>query len=94
MRGVVHPMEQKYQDWERESREKRTRYWQSLYAMRQEYMQEFKGLFDLTVRPSLHYWAEEKYGFRMGLDGQGNYTQDYEVINPKKFMLFQIKYWQ
>jgi hypothetical protein len=72
----------------------RDRYWQSLYEMRQEYMSEFKGIFDLTVRPTMHYWAEQKYGFKMGLDGQGNYTSDYTVVNPKKFMLYQIKYWK
>jgi hypothetical protein len=40
----------------------------------------------------MHYWAELKYGFKMGLDGQGNYTQDHEVVDPKRYMLFQLKY--
>lgn len=87
-------MEQNFRDWDQASREQRTRYWQSLYSMRQEYMQEYKGIYDLTARPSMHYWAEEKYGFKMGLDGQGNYTGDFTVIDPKRFMLYQIKYWQ
>lgn len=77
-----------------EAKASRDRYWNSLYSMRQEYMSEFKGVTDLTVRPTLHHWAEEKYGFKMGLDWQSNYTQDYTVVDPKKFMLFQIKYWR
>ena len=86
--------EKSFQAYEQTQREKRTQYWHSLYEMRQEYMQEFKGIYDLTSRPSMHFWAEEKYGFRMGMDGQGNYTGDYSVVDPKKFMLYQIKYWQ
>jgi hypothetical protein len=50
-------------------------------------------MFDLTVRPTVHYWAEQKYGFVMGIDGQGDYTGEYTVVDPKKFMLFQVKYW-
>jgi hypothetical protein len=61
--------------------------------MREEYVKEHEGIFDLTVRPTVHYWAEQKYGFIMGIDGQGDYTGEYTVVNPKKFMLFQIKYW-
>lgn len=73
-------------------KEQRDQYWQALYLMRQEYMQDNRGDYDLTSRPTMHYWAERKYGFKMGLDGQGNYTQDYQVVDPKRFMLFQIKY--
>jgi hypothetical protein len=80
--------------WEQERKVKRTQYWNSLQAMRKEYLAENKGVYDLTSRPTMHYWAELKYGFKMGLDGQGNYTQEYTVTEPKKFMLFQIKYWK
>ena len=61
-------MEQKFQEWDREQRDKRTQYWQSLYEMRQEYIQAFKSVSDLTSRPTMQYWAEEKYGFKMGMD--------------------------
>jgi hypothetical protein len=76
-----------------EDKKQRDRYWHSLYAMRQEYMEQYKDDYSMT-RSSLHYWAEEKYGFRMETDGEGNYTANYTVTDPKKFMLFQIKYWQ
>ena len=73
--------------------EERNRYWHAIHAMRPEYMEEFKGDFSMT-RPSIHYWANEKYGFQMEADGEGNYTANYTVTDPKKFMLFQIKYWK
>ncbi len=71
----------------------RNRYWGAIHAMRPEYMEEYKGDFSMS-RPSVHYWAEQKYGFRMETDGTGNYTANYTVVDPKKFMLFQIKYWR
>ena len=74
--------------------EKRNQYWHAIHAMRQEYLEDFKGVYDLTVRPRIDYWANEKYGFQMEADGNGDYTANYTVTNPKKFMLFQIKYWK
>ena len=74
--------------------EKRNQYWHAIHAMRQEYLEEYKGIYDLTVRPTIPYWAEQKYGFAMAMDGTGNYTADYTVTDPKKFMMFQIKYWE
>lgn len=85
-------MTYEFDKWEQEDRARRNQYWQAISAMRQDYLIENKGQYDLTVRPTIHYWAELKYGIRMGLDGQGNYTKDYQVVDPKKFMLFQIKY--
>ncbi len=72
----------------------RDRYFDAIRRMRQEYLNEHKGVYDLTARPTVHFWAEQKYGFAMALDGTGNYTAEYTVTDPKKFMLFQIKYWQ
>lgn len=77
-----------------EAKESRARYWAAVYSMRQEYMRDHQGVFDLTIRPRIDYWANEKYGFQMGIDCEGNYTAAYTVTDPKKFMLFQIKYWK
>jgi hypothetical protein len=85
-------VDEKFQEWDRAQRARRDQYWNALFLMRNDYMIDNKGQYDLTARPTLHYYAELKYGFKMGLDGQGNYTKEYEVVDPKKFMLFQIKY--
>lgn len=74
--------------------EHRKQYWGALHEVRKEYIEEHKGIYDLTVRPTMHYWIEQKYGLRMGLDGEGNYTQQYDVVDSKRFMLFQIKYFK
>ncbi len=82
-----------YRAWDMQDKAERERYFDAIRRMRQEYMEEYKGDFSMS-RPSIHYWAEEKYGFAMAIDGTGNYTADYTIKNPKKFMLFKIKYWK
>jgi hypothetical protein len=89
-RYSVHPLDAKFYEWDVEQKAKRTQYWAALYEMRQEYTQEY-DIFD-TAKPRMDYWAEQKYGFQMGSDGEGHYTNEYTVTDPKKFMLFQIKY--
>lgn len=87
------PAEKYFSEWGTTQREKRAQYWASLQRMRKEYLDDNRGVYDLTVRPTMHYWAEQKYGLKIGLDGEGNYTQYYEVTDAKKFMLFQLKFW-
>ena len=79
--------------WNTETKTRRWQYWNAIHSMRPEYIAEYAGDYSMA-RPSVHYWAEQKYGFRMETDGQGNYTENYTVTDPKKFMLFQIKYWK
>ena len=71
--------------------EQRVQYWGALHAVRAEYTSEVGDNAGMTG-PTMPYWVEQKYGIRMGLDGSGNYTQTYEVVNPKRFLLFRIKY--
>jgi hypothetical protein len=73
--------------------EKRKQYWGALHAVRKEYREEVGANWCMTG-PTMPHWVEQKYGLRMGQDGSGNYTQYYEVVNPKRFMLFQIKYFK
>jgi hypothetical protein len=71
--------------------EQRRQYWGALHAVRSEYREAVGDNSGMTG-PTMPYWVEQKYGLRMGLDGSGNYTQHYDVVDPKRFMLFQIKY--
>jgi hypothetical protein len=79
--------------WNYETKSKRWQYWNALHAVRSEYRLAVGNNINMVV-PTLPHWVEQKYGLRMGQDGSGNYTQDYEVVNPKRFMLFQIKYFK
>lgn len=82
------------EEWNAIRKQKRWQYWNALNRMRTEYITQFQDQYDLTVRPTLQHWAEEKYGFKMGMSETGDYTETYTVVDPKKFMIFQIKYWQ
>jgi hypothetical protein len=84
--------EESFRRWDNQIKEKRNQYWRAITEARQEYLTEHKFVYDKTVRPALHYWMQNKYGIKMGMDGQGNYTQDYEVVEPKRFLMFQIKF--
>ena len=77
----------------KEDKERRDKYWAVIRAMRVEYLEDNTGIYDHT-RPRIDYWANEKYGFQMEADGNGDYTHRYTITDPKKFMLFQIKYWR
>jgi len=79
--------------WNYETKSKRWQYWNALHAVRSEYRLAVGNNINMVV-PTLPHWVEQKYGLRMGQDGSGNYTQDYEVVNPKRFILFQIKYFK
>jgi len=73
--------------------EQRTQYWGALHAVREEYTLELGDNAGM-VGPTFPFWMEQKYGIRMGLDGSGNYTQYYDVVDPKRFLLFQINYFK
>jgi hypothetical protein len=91
-RYSVNPLEESFHKWDREQRERRNQYWQAIYAMRSDYISDNSEYFDKGSKPTLDYYAQLKYGLKMGVDTQGNYTKDYTVTDPKKFMLFQLKY--
>lgn len=93
-RRSQHPIDQDFHDWDKERKDKRYQYWNACAKMRQEYLDDQKGVYDLTARPRLDYWANEKYGFQMQFDAiDGGITEHYTITDPKKFMMFQIKFW-
>jgi len=71
--------------------EQRIQYWGALHAVRAEYREAVGDNAGVTG-PTMPHWVEQKYGLRMGQDGSGNYTQYYDVVDPKRFLFFQIKY--
>ena len=66
--------------------EQKYRYWQVLRILKSEWEDT-----DEPVEYPL--WVERKWGFQIGIsDIAYGYTADCVVVNPKKFMLFKIKY--
>ena len=71
--------------------EQRKQYWGALHAVRAEYRQEVGDNAEMKG-PTMPKWVEQKDGLRRGQDVSGNYTQYYDVVDPKRFLFFQIKY--
>lgn len=38
-------------------------------------------------------WLQREYGLKMLKNDDGYYTMSYEVVEPKRFMIFQIKHY-
>lgn len=72
-------------DPELEKRKKRYDYWTSLKKMRaEEWKPSNNGSTFLE-------WVEETYGFKPKLNDRG-ITDDYEVVDEKKFVVYILKY--
>lgn len=38
-------------------------------------------------------WLQREYGLKMLKNDDGYYTMSYEIVEPKRFMVFQIKHY-
>lgn len=68
------------------NRDEKYRYWRVLIALKSEW--------EATDEPvEWRVWVERKWGFQVGIsDISHGYTAECQVVDPKKFMLFRIKY--
>lgn len=85
-----HPFEEKFQQWEKEGREKRNAYWDKLRKARADYFNETVEI----EHPDLggfRYWMERKWGLSIEII-DGNLGSEYVVKDKNKFLLFQMKY--
>jgi hypothetical protein len=73
----------------------RTAYWMKLRKARAEYNDETNtdpySSAPATVGSDFYYWLQNKYGIRMDFE-DGLVAGTYTVIDPKKEMLFRLKY--
>lgn len=90
----IHPMEEHYQNWESERREKRDRYWQMLYAARADFMKmmnESDDQHQSTDPGALFYYLQQNYGLKIELI-DGKITSNYTIVDEKKYSMFLLKY--
>ena len=75
-----------------EERRKRHYYW----AMLRQANDDFKKIVSPKKYGSnvyaFSYYLQDIYGLRPELDGSGNYTGDYTILDEKKYLLFLLKY--
>jgi hypothetical protein len=71
-----------------EKRKSRMKYWQNLKNLKLEFINETGS------RDHREYtkWLENKYGFQPVETNQGMMTDDYKVVDEKKFIVYILKY--
>lgn len=90
-RYAIHPLEQNFQTWEAERKAKRISYWMKLKKAHKDYEEnECHGYYEPNLS-GFRYWMERKWGISIEVI-DGNFGQEYSVVNEQKFLLFEIKY--
>ena len=71
-----------------EKRQERWKYWTNLKKLRNEFIDQTGS------RDHDEYleWLVEKYGFRPIETNQGMMTDDYKILDEKKFLVYILKY--
>jgi hypothetical protein len=69
-------------------RNRRMHYWSVLKNLKEEF------LLETNSRDPQQYtlWLETKYGFKPRINNEGYFTDDYEIIDEKKYMIYVLKY--
>ena len=82
-----------FEDWERERKTKRYRYWAMLRSAKDEFMRvtEQESI-DYTTDPSAFYhYLKQHYGLQVEtMDSR--ITSEYAVVDEKKYLLFLMKF--
>jgi hypothetical protein len=90
-RYSIHPMEQKFQDWNKEYIERRNDYWRMLRTAWADYQAMDHGPYGEPNFSSFNYFMQRRYGMRVNMTG-GNIDSSYQILDDKKHILFLLKY--
>ena len=77
-------------DPEIERRKRRFKYWQTLKTLRNEYL-ENSSIKDEQETSRFLDWVEQNYGIRSKMF-DGHLTDDYDIVDEKKYMIYVLKY--
>ena len=69
-------------------RDRRLHYWSVLRTLKQEFTEE-TGSRDPAIYVS---WLENKYGFKPKINHEGYLTDDYEIVDEKKYLIYVLKH--
>jgi len=69
-------------------RDRRMHYWSVLKNLKEEFLLETN-----SKDPQQYIlWLECKYGFKPRINNEGYFTDDYEITDEKKYMIYVLKY--
>lgn len=84
-RYAIHPMEQNFQDWNQEYKERRDYYWNMLRRAWNDFDEDDKTF------ESFNKFMLSRYGLRVNMVG-GNIDSSYQIVDDKKHTMFVLKY--
>lgn len=86
-------MEQSFKDWDLDYVARRNDYWRKLRLARADYeLNACHGHYEPDTRYFIT-WMLDKWGIEVSMSKEvDGISGDYTVVDPKKYMLFQIKY--
>ncbi len=86
-RYSIHPMESNFQEWDRDQKERRNRYWKRL----EQAFRDYRNKNDDATMSSFRYWMELQYGLRVNMVGT-HIDNSYQIIDETKHTIFLLKY--
>jgi hypothetical protein len=74
-----------------EDRMSKYKYWQMLSKANADYRSDYKHESIKDELEGFRSWMRDRWGMSIGLETQG-YTAHFEVVDPRKYLLFELKY--
>lgn len=69
-------------------RDRRLHYWNVLRTLKAEFTEETGS----TEATEYITWLENKYGFKPKINHEGYLTDDYDIVDEKKYLIYILKH--
>lgn len=90
-RYSIPPFEDNFRQWDNDRKARRNQYWDAVRQAGTEY-KDLNGEISGN-KESFYYYMQKTYGVKIDM-ADGGIGDHYEVVDPKKFMLWQLKHWR
>ena len=84
MRGY-NPADESFEEWDRDRKARRWKYWAAVRKLKADFDKEDSSLL-------FNQWMLQTFGIRIIYNNEGHLTENYEVIDEKKYLFFVLKY--
>ncbi len=90
--SILNP--ENWSETDKDANKRRWDYWRALHRVRQELLSKLTGndVFDFVALFEKH--VTDTYGIILKKDSDGNYTDDFDIVDEAKYTFFVLKYTQ
>jgi|LauGreDrversion4_2_1035121.scaffolds.fasta_scaffold269793_4 hypothetical protein len=77
-----------------DTKQKRQRnsYWRRIRECRHDYLESNPNIKHIISNAGFYQYLQEKFGIKLKFDNSGNISEDFEIVDPKRYMLFLLRY--